>query len=153
MEKWPNELSDILEKEESVLSEILNESRQKTEALRTADIPSLDGIVNREQALALQLQALESKREKFCKEHGLAGLTLSEIITRAGDDCRETLSGRLKVMSGLESELKRKNDLNSQLTQSRLTFYNFFFRNEKVYENDGRAKKSASGNALIDQRV
>jgi flagellar biosynthesis/type III secretory pathway chaperone len=154
MVAWEQQLSEILEREDSILSRISNEARLKTDALKNGDIVRLDSIVNREQPLALQLQAAEQKRRSLLEDNGLSSQTLSELSERAVPGYKDKLKNQLKSMLQASLRLKRINDLNAELTRTRLEFYNYLRGpGEAEYENNGKVKEVTAANALIDRKA
>jgi len=154
METWEQQLTEILEKEETLLQAILDEARLKTVALKSADIKSLGDIVNIEQPLAMRLEAAERKRRDIMDDAGLGGLSLSELTCRVNGDYSDKLEKRLKSMSQILLGLKRINALNIELTRSRLEFYDYLRgAGRQGYENDGRVRQPHRSRAVIDRKA
>lgn len=154
MGTWAEELSAVLRHEEQLLHQLETEARRKTQALKTGDVQGIDRIVNREMPLAMQLDVAERKRLRIMEDNGFAGFTLRQIIEQADGARQEELTALLKSLAEVSAKLHRLNDLNTELTNTRLEFYRFLQGADKAtYGNSGRTRQGAAQTALMDQRI
>lgn len=82
------QLGELLER----LTEI---SREKTAAVRRDDLATVDECMKKEQAISMQLRAMDGKRDKLLEGLGLTGTTLAELPAR----CPESLRSEAKAVS------------------------------------------------------
>lgn len=156
MANWEQELSKTLEKEKELLSSLENYSQQKTGVLVKGDVEALGRIIGKEQPLALQFKATEEKRLEIMKKYSLEGVTLSEAAAKADKEYRNELLAKLSTLSDITQKLKKRNSLNSELTQSRLEFYSRLRAviDKPMYGKNGMASNGAGERkGLIDRKV
>ena len=79
-------------------------TKEKTEAVRRADLGAVNDCIKQEQALSLSLRSMDLKREKMLSELGLAGVPLSGLAAHCPAELRlearqveEQLRSRLAV--------------------------------------------------------
>lgn len=123
MAYWEQNLSQLLEREEALLTELENCSEQKTGTLVKGDVDGLDKIVGKEQTLTLQLQAVEKQRQTLLKKNRMSGRKLRDICSAADEQYKEILASQLESLNEIIKKLKDKNEFNGDLTKSRLEFY------------------------------
>lgn len=152
---WETELVNLLEKERKILTRFMDIAHQKTEALTGGNISEIDKFVNIEQPLVVQMSALESGRISLLGKKNFQGLTLSQLVEKSGQKKSELLE-LFDSMNSLVSELRAANDLNSNITKSRIEFYNFLSgkkQKKNLYENSGRVKGVTEKTGLIDRKI
>lgn len=120
---WENQLTQILEKERSLLDQICKCSKEKTGLLAKGDVDGISKIVSKEQTLSLLMQAAEKKRLSLIRENRLSGRTLREICALADSENKDILESQLQSLCNSIQELKKTNDFNNELTKTRLEFY------------------------------
>lgn len=155
MASWEQELTKALEKEKELVASLEKYSQQKTGVLAKGDVEALGRIIGKEQPLALQFKAAEKQRLEIMKKYSLEGITLSEAAAKADKEYRDELLTELSTLSAITQKLKKRNSLNSELTQSRLEFYSKLRAviDKPMYGKNGMASSGASGKGLIDRKV
>lgn len=123
MSDFENELTKILEKEYSVLKTLDSCAKEKSEILANGDVDALSSMLAKEQPLAMQCKVLETKRTELLRKNKMFGKTLKEIMETSSPDYKVILKKQLDDLTNITKNLKEKNDLNNELTQSRLEFY------------------------------
>ncbi len=153
---WERELAQILERERTLISELADCSKQKTDMLASGDLDRLSKMLNKEQPLTLQCQAIESQRLSILKKYKLDGKTLKEICQMADKENKELLETKLEELNDVIKEFKKTNALNKELTKSRLEFYGKMkaLFTKPVYGYNGSiSQKSNEGASLIDRKI
>lgn len=119
----------LIESMEQLLSlhdQLHEAALEKTEAIKTNDIKSLDKLLREEQKLATSIQITENKRLQATANltNGDKTATISQIIQQLEDPNKDTLSDLQVKLSHVISELQQTNALNQQLLQYSLQFIN-----------------------------
>lgn len=131
MNELLKELIDILNKELKIYNELLKLSKDKTDIIIKGKVSELENIVKNEQTLILKLGGMENKREGIIE--GIAGkldissmeLNISELVKKIEPSKAFELKQYQANFTGLLSELKEINDLNSKLVKNSLEFIDF----------------------------
>lgn len=156
MANWEQNLSQLLKREEELLTELKNCSDQKTGVLVKGDVDGLDRIVNKEQTLTLRLQAAEKQRQMLLKKNGMSGKKLRDICSVADEQYKEILVSQLESLNEIIDKLKDKNEFNGELTKSRLEFYGKMraLISKPVSGYDSKdASAELANKRLIDKRI
>lgn len=156
MTAWEQELASLLEKERSLLEKLEKYSEEKTDILAKGDVEHLSKIINAEQPLVMQLEAFENRREEFLKDNGVSGKTLADICEIAADEYKNVLETELKALREITEKIKKRNDLNGQLTKSRLEFYGKIrsLMAKPGYASNGTvSQRSDDTVSLIDRKI
>lgn len=156
MAAWEGQLAQIIEKEISLLNEIYECSREKTSMLAKGDVEGISKIVDREQTLSLLMQTAEKKRLALLRENRAAGKTLRQICSEADGEYKDVLESQLETLTKAVEQLKKSNDLNNELTKSRLEFYgklrSLYSQSAYGYTKEIE-KNSPEGSGIIDRSV
>ena len=108
----------------------MNSKSEKKEALISGDIRRLDEIVLREQSYIMKMESYEMRREKLLMQEGLAGVTISEIISNhLNDKYIEAYRDVFAKLNDIIFELKKINHLNQRLLRARLSV---IYRMDKI---------------------
>lgn len=156
MAAWEGQLAQIIEKEISLLDEINGCAREKTDMLANGDVDGIDKIVSKEQTLSLLMQTAEKKRLALLRENRAERKTLRQICSEADSEYRDVLESQLETLTRAVEQLKRTNELNNELTKSRLEFYGKLrsLYSQSVYGYGKEAEKNTSeGSGIIDRSV
>jgi hypothetical protein len=156
MATWEQELAQALEKEKTLLASIEECSRKKTNMLVKGDIESLSELISREQPLVLQLKVAEVQRLAIMKKYRLEHMTLSQAAANANSIYKELFISELLTLKDITTKLKKRNDLNNQLTRSRIEFYGKLraLFAKPLYGNNGMTSQRANVNrSFIDRKV
>lgn len=156
MAAWEHELVSLLEREKSLLEDLEKYSREKTDILATGDVDGLSKMVNKEQPLIMQLETFEDRREELMEKYGLCGKTLADICEIAATEYKNVLETKLEALREITNKIKKRNDLNNQLTKSRLEFYGKMrsLIAKPLYGYNGVvSQKSVDGVSLIDRKI
>ncbi|MCJ8007592.1 flagellar protein FlgN [Lederbergia wuyishanensis] len=119
-------LIESMEKLLSLHLELHKAALEKTEAIKTNDIKSLDKLLREEQKLATSIQITENKRQQATAilTNGDKATTISQIIQQLKAPSKEKLSELQGKLTTVISELQETNALNQQLLQYSLQFIN-----------------------------
>jgi flagellar biosynthesis/type III secretory pathway chaperone len=155
MDVWADELAKALKSECEVLNELYKTSENKTDIIIKGDVAQLDGIINYEQSLLMQLVNIEQTRQKILKQEKIESLTLSEIAEKSGNSEKDMFLNCLSSFKNIAAELKRSNDLNNKLVRSRLNMYEQLqgVRNSNTYASGGKVRKLPAKRSLMDKMV
>lgn len=156
MDVWADELAKAIKNECEVLNELFNSSENKTDIIIKGDVAQLDGILNYEQSLIMQLVNMEQTRQKILKKQKIESLTLSELAANSDDTSKDLFLGFLNSFNHISSKLKRSNDLNNKLVRSRLKLYEQLqdVQNSKTYySSGGKVQKLPVKRSLMDKKV
>lgn len=123
MADFERELSKLLEKEQTVLENLDKVAGEKSSVLAGGDIDALAKLLDVEQPLAMQCQSIETKRIDLLRKNKMLGKTLREICVTADPEYKDVLQSELNHLTEVTRKLKEKNDINNELTKSRLEFY------------------------------
>jgi flagellar biosynthesis/type III secretory pathway chaperone len=156
MATWEQELAQALEKEKTLLASIEECSQKKTNMLVKGDIESLSELISREQPLVMQLKVAEVQRLAIMKKYRLEHMTLSQAAANANSTYKELFISELLALKAITTKLKKRNDLNNQLTRSRIEFYGKLraLFAKPLYGNNGMTSQRANANrSFIDRKV
>jgi len=156
MATWEQELAQALEKEKALLASIEECSRQKTDVLVKGDVQSLNELISREQPLVLQFQTAELQRLEIMKKYRIGHMTLRDVAADANLAYKEVFISELAALTDITDKLKKRNDLNNELTRSRIEFYGKLraLFAKPMYGNNGmESKRSNSNVGFIDRKV
>jgi len=155
MDVWADELAKAIKSECEVLNELFDSSENKTDIIIKGDVALLDGVLNYEQSLIMQLVNIEQTRQKILKKEKMESLTLSEIAAKTDSTAKDLFLGFLSSFNHISSELKRSNDLNNKLVRSRLNLYEQLqgVQSSKTYASGGKVHKLPAKRSLMDKKV
>ena len=120
-------LKQILEAQRATYPRMLDMEDEKSEALIKGDTQALTKIMSGQQALMVQAKGLEDKRIALCSS--LEFTTLKSLM-ESTPECREALEPTFTALSDTVTALKRKNNRNQKLLESRLSTIRFM--NERL---------------------
>ena len=118
----------VMRSEYDIHEALLRLSAEKREAIVGSAVSDLDKIVRQEQVLLSQLGALEKRRilcaETLAKTLDVppADVTMQSFIDRSDGTEKGELADLKEKLQDLFKELKKKNDINSKLIQSKLEY-------------------------------
>lgn len=156
MSDFERELTKLLDKECTLLSNLEKCASQKSDILAGGDIDALAKLLDKEQPMALQCKNIETKRIDLLRKNKKFGKTLREICAEADPDSKPMLQSQLDTLTEVTSKLKQKNDLNNELTKSRLEFYGKMrtVLTKPVYGYDKEPDSKAQPNlSIIDRKI
>lgn len=155
----------ILSEEKDVHAELLELSKQKKEAILNNSVSELDKIVSREQALVSRVTQWEKARQRCVDELSVrTGRLASQIDFRSFCDAASpNLRGRLEElhtqMRQQLEELRKVNDINKKMIESRLDYVNFAIDamtggGSQAYGSTGSdAPKPKQSSRIYDKKV
>ena len=120
-------LKQILEGQRATYQKMLDMEEEKSEALIKGDTQALTKVMSAQQALMVQAKGLEERRIALCG--GLEFKTLKALV-ESTPECREALEPTFTALSDTVTALKRKNNRNQKLLESRLSTIRFM--NERL---------------------
>lgn len=156
MATWERELLRLLDSEKELLSTLCECAEEKTPMLVKGNVDGISRMINREQPLSLRCQAAEAERAALLEQNRLKGKTLRELCLVADNQYKGLLEMRFKELVAVVKRLRKRNELNSQLTRSRLEFYGKLraLVSRPAYGYDGLAQQySRAGRGIIDRKV
>ena len=122
-------------------------TKEKTEAVRRADLGAVNDCMKREQALSLSLRSMDIKREKMLSELGLAGVPLSGLV----EHCPVQL--RLEARRAEEQLRSRLAVYRSAADVSRTTLEMGLHEIDKMIADEGKNDGSAGMGTVADIRA
>ncbi|MEG0778625.1 MAG: flagellar export chaperone FlgN [Oscillospiraceae bacterium] len=147
-----SEYISFLEKYRDELSEVLKNEREKRQSLLNSDMDKLESVLALQQAETMKLRSFESKRIEFQAKLGMKDATAGEIVSSITDiELRNRLDGLFSEILGLAEEVREQNRLSSEIASTNLKILNKIFRSNEISEqkntygpdNGHRAKYSA----------
>lgn len=154
MSVWEEQLAGVLEKELALVNLLAGYADTKTDILKSGIVSGLDRLVNEEQPIVLQMQALEETRIALLKGYGLSGKTLRELVEVSGAPLNTGLQNLYAELKAACDRLKKRNDLNAEITKSRVQFYNQL-RNKldkPMYGQTGQKISTDAYSRMIDKK-
>lgn len=160
------ELINILRKEKELYEELSRLEENKSKAIMKRNGGSLDDISRREDLLLKELSFLEEKRVKSIKicvqMKGLdtfhADITLRELAAFIGGETAEMLLANGYALKNAALKVKRVKELNEQLMQDNLNFFQTVFSGLKNavnlntgYSPNGKEDVMAVGSLLFNK--
>jgi flagellar biosynthesis/type III secretory pathway chaperone len=159
------ELSSVLEKEIGCYTDLLETTRSEQKAIIYGKLDELKLAIEAEENLIASSRALDEVRQNIvgmiAREIGCdgPGLTLKEIIERAGPEQKGKLNSLRDELRKLTHELDFVNRGNAQLIKSSIDFINETMWilldtdkiNESVYDSEGREQQKAKRRVLVDK--
>ncbi len=164
MEALSVRLIEILEEENRVYSDILDISRRKTRIIVDGKVDQLDRLTRTEQQMVIGIGRLEKEREGIIRQlAGHMGVERKDInIDMLRDRLRGGLKDRLSKakdeIGKTLDELKKVNELNSQLIQKSLEYIDFSINliagdaSRSTYSG-GKGKDRKEGISFFDHKV
>ncbi len=116
-----NRLSHLLSKQLDLQNDLLILEESKTKVLIDGDIPQLEEIMRQEQSFFLKCDDQLNKYQTFLNEIGLCGVTLRRIVAKYDAQNSFQLSAKLDNLEDILSCLKKTNNVNNKILQSRLS--------------------------------
>lgn len=104
------ELFVFFEKYVSVLYSIVQDEKEKLNALTSNSLPRIEHSISTAQANAKQIENFEAKRMSLQASMGCAGMTLSQIAELAPETHAVSLPSLFKQMESYIDEIKYVND-------------------------------------------
>lgn len=124
-------LIDVLNKEADIYDDILKLSKNKTNVVVEGKVTELESIVKLEQTLVLKMGQLEGIREELAGKISAqlavepSEMTISQLSRLLKADEAEGLEKVQKKLSGVLSDLKTTNRLNTKLIKNSLDYIDF----------------------------
>lgn len=120
-------LKQILEAQRATYQKMLDMEEEKSDALIKGDTAALTKVMSAQQALMVQAKGLENKRIALCG--GLEFKTLKALV-ESSPECREALEPTFLALSDTVTALRKKNNRNRKLLETRLATIRFM--NERL---------------------
>ncbi len=120
---WEQELTQVLKKEEELLSGLAECAERKTDLLAHGKVEEIGALLEREQPLSLELQGQEAVRLELLRQNGFEGLTMRAVASRAQEAFRPLLEAQRSALFELATRVRERNLHNLELTRSRVELY------------------------------
>lgn len=120
-------LKQILEAQRATYRKMLDMEEEKSDALIKGDTAALTKVMSAQQALMVQAKSLENRRVALCG--GLEFKTLKALV-ESSPECREALEPTFLALSDTVTALRKKNNRNRKLLETRLATIRFM--NERL---------------------
>lgn len=164
MESLLTRLIEILEEENRIYKDILDISRRKTQIIVDGKVKDLDRLTRTEQQMVVTVGRLEKERQEIVQK--IAGsmdivedeISIDLLNDRLNGEIKDRLSGVKEEIAITLDELKRVNDLNSQLVKKSLEYIDFTINlitdnsSHNTY-NSNKEKDSKDGISFFDHKA
>ncbi len=114
-------LSLILAKQLELQNELLSLEQSKTKVLTDGDISKLEEIMKQEQSFVCKCDDQQKKYQTFLTETSHSNITLKQLVTEYDADNKFQLQTLLSSLEDLFGRLKKANNINTKILQSRLS--------------------------------
>lgn len=118
-------LKQILEAQRATYQKMLDMEEEKSDALIKGDTGVLTRIMSAQQALMVQARGLEEKRIALCGSPELGGFKTLKALVESSPERREALEPAFAALSDTVNALKKKNNRNRKLLETRLATIRF----------------------------
>ncbi len=159
-----SELVRCLADTQTQLRELLRIARDKLEAMRTADVATLNACTRSEVDLLQRVYRGEQQRNAVVARlaQTLPGgrrreLSLNQIAGQSPEPVRSRLQAQIAGLRTAATELKRENDLNSRVARDLQRHIRGVFsalgnarRETAVYGQDGQHHRSSKSQMILD---
>ena len=155
MEKWAQSLIQVLEDEQGIIQKLLEIAGRKKDIVIQKDTAGLDGCLNTERPLLMQMDNLEKRRCDILRDAGMEGMSLRAAADKADAEGRKAMTELLESMRDNFSRLKRENDRNTQLVKEQMRYFNMLEgAMRSCYGVCGEKETMSAGrNGLMDKKV
>lgn len=158
-----NRLADVLNEEHALVSRLGEVANKKSDALIKEDINMLNVLIETEQGLKTELQALELERgeiEKEITEHfgAVNNMNINAIVDISKEPVKARLLDLKEKLNESCKNLKEVNDINLDLTRRNLSCIDYMVRSifsisqSVTYCKMGSANKEVS-KSLFDNKA
>ncbi len=131
MDKFVEEIINILKQEMKLYKDLIKLSDEKKNAIIKGKVDEIDKIIKVEQNIIFDIGRLEKVREtsvdQYCVINGLKreDINLTELGKTLGNDAKNQLEKVQVELQGILKDLKNINDQNGELIKQSLEFIDF----------------------------
>lgn len=129
MTKLYEDLIDVLEKEFSLCTQLVELLQKEKDVIVSLDPTALQALLGKKEAVTTMIRVCDETREKILESIGFKNKTISEVAEMAENGYRERLTGIASKFKSIINSISELNRFNNILIEKSLyyikTSYNF----------------------------